>query len=149
MFRIQGGFIGGDVPLCNLYNAPASYRPMTILPANSYTTMRMNEFFCDRYAALFFIHNFGRLLMNKKHFRPDILIAHNMMFGDMTNVERHTGQEFKIPSLGYHETGIILNNLFRVNYLGLGFGTYLRHGAYALPELKNNLAYRFSFTFVL
>ena len=67
----------------------------------------------------------------------------------MTHPEKHAFLSYNTPEKGYHETGIILNNLLRVNFFGIGFGAYLRHGAYAFPLLKDNTAYRLTFTFIL
>lgn len=55
-------------------------------------------------------------------------------------------------SKGFMETGIIADNIVRVNYLdigylGLGVGVFGRYGAYAYENTSDNLVYKISMIF--
>jgi hypothetical protein len=52
---------------------------------------------------------------------------------------------------GFYESGLLLNNVLRVNYyniayIGLGGGAFLRYGEYAFKKQEDNIVYKFSLT---
>jgi hypothetical protein len=56
---------------------------------------------------------------------------------------------YKTMEKGFFESGLMLNNLIRYNYVnlfyfGLGGGIFMRYGAYADPIIGNDLAYKVS-----
>jgi hypothetical protein len=145
-FHLQAGYIDGDLPYCNLYNGIGSYRQFTIAAPNSFNTMRMNEFLSNRYAALFFTHSFGKLLLRVKKFAPEFAIATNFCIGDLNNKNKHFNVDIRTLSKGYIESGLLINNILNSALYGLGLGAYYRYGSYAFPEFKNNIAYKFTLT---
>lgn len=145
-FHLQAGYIDGDLPYCNLYNGIGSYRQFTIAAPNSFTTMRMNEFLSNRYAALFFTHSFGKLLLRVKKFAPEFAVATNFCIGDLNNANKHFNVNIRTLRKGYIESGLLINNILNTGFYGLGIGAYYRYGSYAFPEFKNNIAYKFTLT---
>ena len=141
--------IFGDLPYFQLYNGHASFYDYTIETANSFATMRMNEFLSDRFAALYFRQDFGGLLFKTKKFKPHLVFATNIGFGNLSKPEIHKNISFKSMKKGYYESGILINNILNSNLTGLGCGVYYRYGAYAFAENKNNFAYKITFTFNL
>ncbi len=147
---LTAGQVFGDLPYFELYNGHGSYYDFTIETANSFATMRMNEFLSDRFASLYFRHDFGSLLFKSKKFKPEIVLATNIGFGSLSKPELQRGIEFKTMEKGYYESGLIINNILKsTNIMGMGFGVFYRYGPYALPETKDNFAYKLTFTFDL
>ena len=146
-FQLQAGYIDGDLPYCNLYNGIGSYRKYTIAIPNSFACMRMNEFLSNRYAALFFTHNFGKLLFKTKIFAPEIVVATNLCIGDLNNPSKHFNIDVRTLRKGYIESGLLVNKIINTGFYGIGVGAYYRYGYYSLPAFKDNIALKFTLTF--
>ncbi len=142
---IEGGMIDRDLPYARLFNANASYRPFTIEAPNSFGTMRMNEFVSDRYISVFFMHNFGRLLIRTKHFQPEFNFITNAGIGERSALTTNESQDWaKTMDKGYYESGIMIQELVNLKILKIGFGVYYRYGPYGFSSPKENFAYKFS-----
>ncbi len=147
-FSLKGGLILGEVPYCNLYNGNGSYRIVTIYAANSFATMRMNEFLSDRYIALYYTHNFGKLLFQTKKFKPEFIVATSLGFGALkSDGEIHQNITYKTMNLGYYESGLLVNNMLNLQFLNLGLGVFYRYGPYSMEKTGDNFAYKFSIVF--
>jgi hypothetical protein len=129
--------VKGDVPLCNLYNGNGSYRSFTIEAENSFATMGMDEFYSDRFAALYLRQNFGALFGRHPLFAPEVSIATHLGVGNMSNTQQHIAR-FKTLEKGYYESGILLNKLIGV----LGFGVFYRYGPYQQAKQSDNFAWK-------
>jgi hypothetical protein len=146
--RLNAGLINGDVPFCNLYNGNGSYREFTVYAPYSFATMRMNEFLSDRYIALYFTHDFGKLIFKRKGFQPEFLIATHAAFGMLSNTDvRHLNVNYKTLEHGYFESGLVINNLLDLRIYSLGIGAFYRWGGYSMPTAWENLALKFSIVF--
>lgn len=67
----------------------------------------------------------------------------------MNHPEQHANLDFKTMEKGFFESGLLINNIVRVNYynivyLGLGGGAFIRYGPYAEVKTEDNLAYKLS-----
>jgi hypothetical protein len=148
-FAFKGGLVDKPIPATDLFNGNGSYRFFTIFAANSFATMRMNEFLSDRYVALYFTHSFGKLLKRWKKFQPEFLISTNATFGWLKFDENHLNINYKTLDKGYYESGFLINNLLNVRVYSLGFGAFYRWGPYSYPLFKDNIALKVSITFPL
>ncbi|MCX6272450.1 MAG: DUF5686 family protein [Bacteroidetes bacterium] len=146
---VNAGLVNGAVPYNELYNGNGSFRQLTIYTPNSFATMRMNEFLSDRYASVFINHNFGKLLLRKKYFHPDVAMAVSAAFGSLKNRENHHLVNFKTMDKGYFESGLLLNDLFVVNFMKVGIGGYYRLGTYSYKDWQDNVSVKFSLLFPL
>lgn len=147
-FDIRAGYIDKPVPYTNLYNGRGAYRTFTIYAPASFATERMNEFLADRYVYLFYSHNFGKLLWRGKKFSPEFVVSSNAGFGWLDHPEYHSQVAFDVMDKGYFESGLLINNIFNMMKLyTLGVGVYYRYGAYSLPEIGDNFAYKFTLVF--
>ena len=144
---LKGGLIDRPIPATDLYNGNGSYRFFTIFAPNSFATMRMNEFLSDRYAALYFTHNFGTLLKRWKKFQPEFLISTNATFGWLKYNENHLNINYKTLDRGYYESGFLINNLLNLRIYSLGVGAYYRWGPYSYSRFEDNIALKVSITF--
>ncbi|WP_169315753.1 DUF5686 and carboxypeptidase-like regulatory domain-containing protein [Haliscomenobacter hydrossis] len=158
IFRLMGGMMLGNVPYPYLFNAPGVRREggSPIFSYHVFQTMGLYEFAGDRFAYLFFEHNFGKLLLkiNSKYSQPEIALAQNIAWGNLLNKEAHQEVEFNTLDKGYYETGLYLRNLLLIPILkaakfSAGIGAFYRWGPYSLPERKDNFSYQFNFYFTL
>lgn len=145
----KGGLVDRAIPATDLFNGNGSYRFFTIFAANSFATMRMNEFLSDRYVALYFTHNFGNLLKRWEKFQPEFLISTNATFGWLKYDENHLNINYKTLEKGYYESGFLINNLLNLRIYSLGVGAFYRWGPYSYPLFKDNIALKVSITFPL
>lgn len=158
VYRIMGGMMLGNVPYPYLFNAPGVRRDAgsPIFSYHVFQTMGLYEFAGDRFAYLFFEHNFGKLLLkiNSKYSKPEIAIAQNIAWGNLLHPEAHQELDFKTLNQGFYESGIYLRNLLLIPILkaakfSAGVGAFYRWGPYSLPEQKKNFAYQLNFYFTL
>jgi len=138
---IQAGYVFGDVPVFENFNIFASKYGFALYATESFSTMQINEFICDRFALLFFTHNFGKLFKTK-HFNPEFIFATNIGWGDISDVHRHSGLELKTMKDGFYESGIVIDNLLKISIASLGFGTYYRYGANSFNKIGDNFSFK-------
>jgi hypothetical protein len=150
-FQIEAGQVWGDIPYSYLFNTKASNTSASIslfIP-NSFQTVGLYEFVADKTASLFVQHNFGSLLLKPKnpHIRPEFIIAQAICFGSLKNPGFQNGIEIKTATKGLYESGLLVNNIYRMNmqffYLGLGAGLFYRYGHYSFPETIDNFEFKF------
>lgn len=146
-FKLAGGYIDSDIPYTNLYNGNEAYRTFTIFADNSFATMRMNEFLSNKYAALYFTHDFENLLYKGKKFKPELAIATNIAFGDLDFKNFHSNIDYKTLEHGYYESGIQFNRLLNLQLYTLGLAFYYRYGPYTFQNGWDNLAAKFTIKF--
>jgi hypothetical protein len=151
--NFSAGYIDGNAPYPFLFNSngiASDVESSKLYVKNSFQLIGVNEFLSDKYAALYVNQSFG-LLWNRRWSRPELNFAHAMTYGRLANPERHSGISFNRLDRGYFESGVILNNLFRVNYinmfyLGFGGGVFYRYGSqYSNPS--DNFGIRGSITY--
>ena len=126
---IQAGYVFGDAPIFENFNIYASNHGFALYAPESFATMQINEFICDKFALLFFTHNFGKLFKTK-WFNPEFIIATNVGWG--------------APSMsdGFYESGIVIDNILKISTAQLGFGTYYRYGPYSYDKIGDNFAFK-------
>ncbi|SFB93642.1 hypothetical protein SAMN05421780_10224 [Flexibacter flexilis DSM 6793] len=138
----------GALPYSLLYNAKGSYSEISTIAHNSFETMKYNEFLSDRYVAMFFSHNFGKMSIPHFPFYPSISISHNMGYGALADNTQHGGLKFNTMNKGYIESGMFVHDLFVLKLsslkTGIGAGAFLRHGYYKLPNASDNIFYKFT-----
>lgn len=126
---IQAGYVFGDAPIFENFNIYASNHGFALYAPESFATMQINEFICDKFVLLFFTHNFGKLFKTKR-FNPEFIIATNVGWGN--------------PSMsdGFYESGIVIDNILKISTTQLGFGTYYRYGPYSYDKIGDNFAFK-------
>lgn len=138
---IQGGMTWGIAPLFEYYDIAGTSAGFNIMAPESFSTMRPDEFLCNRFALLFFTHNFGNFMKIKK-FQPELAIAANIGWGDMTEDTGINDDIFKSMDKGYYESGLIIDKILNVNFIKLGFGVYYRFGPYGYDKTGDNFSYK-------
>ncbi len=145
---VSGGMVNGDIPYSELYYGPGSYSWLNI--DNSFNTMRINEFVSQRFASFFFRHDFGSLLFKTKNWSPKLAVVSSVGWGDNSFVGDIQNDYYaKKMNLGYYESGIQINNIFKLSFQGYGLGVYYRYGPYSRGREIENWAFKFNLTIVL
>lgn len=156
----QAGYIHGVAPITELFNIEGSGADrFDVYSPESFNTMRPDEFFCDRFAALYFSHNFKNLLFDFKKFHPEIIVVTNIAWGDLEMQRRNDAVTQRLGNLetwglsdlkkGYYESGLIVDNIIRILYMKLGFGTFYRYGPYSYDDTWDNFVFKINMTFGL
>jgi hypothetical protein len=144
------GMVKGSVPYSRLYAGRGSYRPFTLETEQSFGTMRLNEFLSDRFISFFIKQDFGNLLFKPVgKFQPEIALVQNVGFGSLGNREPHEYIEFRTMDKGYFETGLLINNIIRVQLFKYGLGVFYRYGPYAYNKTIDNFAFKLTLLFKL
>lgn len=150
---LESGYIDRPLPWSMNFSGRPSFNPsFSVVVKETFQTMRFNEFSSDRYAAFFFMHDFGPLLLRTKKFKPEVRLAHAMTWGSLRNPELHIGVPFKTLEKGFFESGVIIDNIIRINtmnagYFGIGGGVFYRYGAYHLTDLRDNFTFKVAFMY--
>lgn len=145
---IQAGYVFGDIPFNEVFSMFGTGSGFGIYATESFSTMGPNEFFCDRFAALFFSHNFGRLFKSNR-FRPEFIIVTNIGIGDLEDRDRYTStvHDFKSIKDGYYESGLAIGNILDLGTSHVGFACMYRYGPYSFDKMSDNFAYKIKITF--
>lgn len=143
----QLGYINGIAPITDLFNVFGSrYSKLELYSTDNFNTMLPDEFFCDRFAALFFSHNFRNLLIDFKKFHPELIFVTNIAWGDLCNGNNY---DLKDLSKGYYESGLIVDNIIKSAFSKLGLGIFYRYGAYSFDKVSDNFTFKLSIGFTL
>jgi hypothetical protein len=150
-FSIEGNLALGDVPLTHSFHAfPNAPNKSTILDrfsvagVKSFETMFFSEFFNTRLASLHIKHRLSPFKISNT-IQPEMVFISRHAIGNFTNPERHLGIDFNTLEHGYSEAGLELNKIL----WGFGFSFAYRYGAYHLPQLEDNIAFKFTFNLKL
>ncbi|MDD4148790.1 MAG: DUF5686 family protein [Bacteroidales bacterium] len=145
---LSGAYLDGHIPYGEMYYGTGSYSWLNI--DNSFNTMRINEFISDRFASVFFRHDFGSLLFKTPKWQPKIVIVSAAGWGDNTRITSSNNTDFaKTMTKGYFESGIQINQILKMSFEGFGLGVYYRYGPYSRSKEIENWAFKFNLTFVL
>lgn len=142
---IDAGWLNCQVPYSLLYVMPAGYEKLGFYGKEQFASMRPNEFVADRYVALFFRHNFGKMWQGS--FSPRIVLCQNIAFGWLRNPENHASVQVSSLERGYYETGIMIDEILSArNLLAMGVGVFYRYGPNSYENVKDNFAFKVSLT---
>ena len=143
---LQAGYATETCPVMETFNILGTYERFGLYSPGSFSTMRLDEFFCDRFAALYLSHNFNGMLWktHSKWFHPELSVITNIGWGDMKRAEAYPEKNFKTMEKGYFESGIVIDGLFATPLTKIGAGAFYRYGPYSLPNIWDNFAWKWS-----
>ncbi|MDC7994737.1 DUF5686 family protein [Altibacter sp. HG106] len=146
-FLLEGDIAFGDTPLTHLFhaypNSPTKdeiLQRFSVAGRRSFETMYFGEFFSDRLATLQIKHSLRRFNISER-FRPELVFITRHAWGDLNNPEQHLGIPFNTLEEFYSESGFELNKLL----FGFGLSFAYRYGYYHLPDLEDNISFKFTF----
>ena len=147
-FRLEGGFIHSlnKEPLSRSFLlASKGFRRdgINYYAWGGFLTMRPYDFYSDRYISLLYKHDFDKYLWQAKFSKPFVSVVHNLMYGGISNENKNATAGIIAPVSGYHESGILLNqllqkNLFHTFYLYLNAGVFY-HWTSSFDWKKNRM----------
>jgi len=144
---LEGSAAFGDTPLTHLFhaypNSPTKDEVMerfSVAGRRSFETMYFGEFFSDKLATLQVKHSLRRFNLTEK-WRPELVFITRHALGDLRNPEEHIGIDFNTLDKLYSESGFELNKIL----FGFGLSFAYRYGYYHLPELEDNISFKFTF----
>lgn len=144
-WQLSAGWISDPVPYLKMYTPKSNYdNDVSLFSPNSFETIRPNEFLNQYQIALHQRHNFGSLKTGIKWIRPEFHWTNTFGIGWLTKPQIHTGLKIQDMSQGYFETGIVIEDIIKVNLLGIGGGIFYRYGAYSFSNEIDNLAFKLS-----
>lgn len=136
VWRVEGGMVKGNVPMAKLFTLNQSgsgglflfYVPNTFQTFGDTTT-----WLSDKFLNVYLAQSFGNILYRSKWSAPQLSIAQNMALGQLAHPEVHQGIPFSTPTKPIVESGVVLDNLLKFNYLnfaniGLGGSVFYRWG---------------------
>ena len=141
---LQAGFATESCPVMETFNILGTYDKFGVYSQGSFSTMRLDEFFCDRFVALYLSHNFNGMLWKTKSrwFKPQLSLVTNIGWGDMPRAKAYPDKNFDTMDKGYFESGIVVDGLLSVMWVKVGAGVFYRYGAYSLPKVWDNFAWK-------
>ena len=151
--QLDLGMIDKSLPWSMNFSGRPSYNPsFSVVVKETFQTMRFNEFSSDKYFALFFMHDFGPLLLRFEHFKPEFRLFQGITYGSLSNPQLQEGLPLKTLENGFFESGLVLDNILRFNmfntgYLGIGGGAFYRYGPNQLPGQMDNWAFKVAFMY--
>lgn len=138
---LQAGYVFGDTPIFENFNIYANNNGFALYSTESFATMHINEFICDKFALLFFTHNFGKFFKTK-YFSPEFIFVTNVGWGDIDNVQQHGGMELKSMKDGFYESGMVFDNLLKISTSKWGVGVFYRYGANSFDNVGDNFSFK-------
>ena len=146
LVSVNGATIG-NVPLTLQQIQRGTGSSWNLSVSTSFQTMEPAEFFSDRHSSLFVLFNFLPFKNNTTWTEPQIAIHSAAGIGFMANKTDHKKINFKTPEKGYYESGILVNNIFKSGFVGVGLGAFYRYGPYHRQALEDNFVYKISVKF--
>lgn len=130
-FLLTGGISLGKqaLPLNKLFAGNGFYKPeLSVYAFGAMETMLPYQFYSDKFINFYWLHQFNRELFHLPVYReisiaPKPAIAYNFLYGVLTDPLVHYNVTFSVPDKGYHEAGLMLNNLLQLKILGLYHAT--------------------------
>ena len=135
--------VWGDVPLPLLLHTPGIFDRWGITAPNSFETVRPTEFMNDILFTGHFNWQFNPF-RSKKKFSPVLSLRFNAAWGSLSQPQRHSLVNVKTMEKGYYETGFVLDDLLKINFLRLGIGYFYRLGDYMFVNEWENMAIKVS-----
>ena len=136
--------VWGDVPLPLLLHTPGIFDRWGITVPNSFETVRPTEFMNDQLFTGHFNMQFNPFRSKKGKFAPALSLRFSAAWGTLTNNDRHALINVKTMEKGYYETGFVLDDLLKINFLRLGIGYFYRLGDYMFINEWDNMAIKLS-----
>lgn len=146
---LQAGYATKGCPVMETFDILGSYDRFGLYSPGSFGTMRLDEFFCDRFVALYLSHNFSGMLWktDSDWFKPELVLITNLGWGDMPRARACPDKNFKTMERGYYESGFVVKGLLALPLVKVGLGAFYRYGPYSFVNIWDNFAFKWSATF--
>ena len=148
--RLEAGKTWGDVPYSFLFAGAGGWSStMPFFVENRFNTMTPDQFANNEIINAYFSHDFGTRLFSTSEWKPKIMITQAFGIGNLKNKHLHQDIDLVDMNKGYYESGLVINDIVRVNlfnllYMGLGGGAFYNYGYYSSTETINNIKLKIS-----
>ncbi|MCB0476941.1 MAG: carboxypeptidase-like regulatory domain-containing protein [Crocinitomicaceae bacterium] len=133
----------GNVPLDLRFVEIGTNSGFTIASKYAFEAMGPAEFYSDLSTNLYAYLEFKKIKTKVKFFQPQFTLATAAGWGRMNNKEYDFGVSYKTMEKGYYESGVRIDNLIKIQFIGLGFATYMRYGPYWISDKTiDNFAFK-------
>ncbi|MEZ4938785.1 MAG: DUF5686 family protein [Crocinitomicaceae bacterium] len=150
LLQVNYAQILGNVPLDLRFVEIGTNSGFTIATKYAFEAMGPSEFYSDLSTNLFAYFEFKKIKTGIKFIQPQFTLATSAGWGRMKNQEYDYGVNYKTMEKGYFESGVRIDNLIKLNFLGLGFATYVRYGPYWINDKTiDNFAFKLALKFNL
>jgi hypothetical protein len=143
-WQLSAGWISTPVPYFKMYTPRSNYEELSVFSPNSFETMRPNEFLNQYQVTVHHRHNFGSVKTGINWIRPEFHWANAFGIGWLRQPFEHSGFKIRDMSMGFYETGLVIEDIIKVNVIGIGGGVFYRYGPYAFSDQIDNLAFKLS-----
>lgn len=142
--QLSAGWISNPVPYLKMYTPKANYEALSVFSPNSFETLRPNEFLHQYQFAVHQRHQFASIKTGINWFQPQFNWVNSVGFGWLPSAHHHTGVPAQDMRKGFLETGIVIEDIIKVNLIGIGGGVFYRYGTYSFSNEIDNLAFKLS-----
>ena len=134
---LWGGVVSNHTPMMMLFTQSYIGRSifLTEETKSRFNVIADQTYAANQYVNAFLYHDFGTLLhrIKSKVFRPRIAIAQSAGWSWLSHIQDHGGEPLSDMRQGYFESGLVIEDLLRVNllnvcFLGFGCGVYGAYG---------------------
>ncbi|MCC5920364.1 MAG: DUF5686 and carboxypeptidase regulatory-like domain-containing protein [Cyclobacteriaceae bacterium] len=141
--NFYGGYTDADIPYPFLFNARGAGSGNFFFTESFFQAMGLFEFTANIFASAFLTHNLGYIGFERSYSRPEAHIIHGTGFGWLKEQQQDGGINIQDYREGYHESGLLIKNLLRADYLGTAYyniniGAVRRWGAYTRENTIDN-----------
>lgn len=154
LWRLDLGWLSPqNLPLPLLFSPPGANPGVYTLGVSSpmsFGTMLLDEFISEKYAYLFFEHNFQNLFFSTPLYSPELAIITNAGWSSLSS-SFHSNISLQSMEKGFYESGIRIDKIIPENWMraiGLnlspGIEVLYRYGPYAFPKISHNFVYKIS-----
>lgn len=152
-FRLSAGYVPEAVPGNLYYNSKGTntinYDKNDFVGLGApftFETMQKNEFMHSEFFSVHLRHQFRDLLFKTKHFKPQLSIVQNMIWGDYKDPERQLSTA-RVATKGFYESGINIDRILHSGISNVGLGFFYRYGEYAFEDTIDNLVVKLTASF--
>lgn len=138
--NLLGGMQLNAQPAQLRFNGRGSYRPLTLFAANSFATVRMNEFLADHYSYLFLSWDFQHHLTRNRKL-PGLRLHLHTGWSEL-RYRKLIPENARGMDKVLVEAGLDIPDLLNLGLIKLGIGGFYRFGHYAFEKTADNLAWK-------
>lgn len=155
-WRLEAGIATADAPLAKLFTLNQSGTNKQNLGIfvvrNTFQALPDTLFLSNRFVNLYWSQELGPVLYQTKHSSPQLTLIQNAAWGTLARPELHHDAPIRAPSKTLLESGLLIDNLIRVNYvnaatLGIGGALFYRWGGLDTGTWGKNIVPRLSLKF--
>ena len=154
-WRVEGGIVNGSPPAEKLFtlNQTSGTYSLFYVP-NTFQSIGDTFLLSNQFLNVYLRQELGNFLYRAKYSAPKLSLVQNMALGSLLDKERHKDLPFATPEKPLLESGILLDNLVKINYInianfGLGGGAFYHWGYLQIPNWQKNVTFRLTASFYL